>query len=168
MALDALLKLKPAKKEAIKAALLTEFTHYPVADAQVARIVKHAGISRGAFYNYFEDLPDAYRYIYKLALADIHRPLRSKMKTGKLDVVEQTRAFVVGAQSSEYYQLMRMHFLHNESYISYAVAPIEVHAELQWAIGTLTHSTIRSALIDPKSAEARLKQLAVVLKTLEG
>ncbi|WWL93967.1 hypothetical protein V6R94_10640 [Pediococcus acidilactici] len=46
---ETLVKLKPTKKAAIETALLSEFSRYPVAEAQVARIVKDAGISRGAF-----------------------------------------------------------------------------------------------------------------------
>ena len=42
--------LAPLKKERITAALLTEFSTYPLKDAQVARIVKDAQIARGAFY----------------------------------------------------------------------------------------------------------------------
>ena len=53
------LNLKPEKQARIYAALLTEFSAYPLAKAQVARIVKEAQIARGAFYKYFADLNDA-------------------------------------------------------------------------------------------------------------
>lgn len=40
------LNLKPEKQARIYAALLTEFSAYPLAKAQVARIVKEAQIAR--------------------------------------------------------------------------------------------------------------------------
>ena len=48
--------LKDEKKQRVTAALLTEFSQHSLPDAEVARIIKQAGISRGAFYKYFPDL----------------------------------------------------------------------------------------------------------------
>ena len=53
--------LDAAKQQRVLAALITEFSQYPLAQAQVARIVKQADIARGAFYKYFTDLDHAYR-----------------------------------------------------------------------------------------------------------
>ena len=64
--------LSADKQTKIRRALLKEFTEQPLATAQVATIVKTAGIARGAFYKYFEDLTDAYRYLYGVAMQDIH------------------------------------------------------------------------------------------------
>ena len=60
------------KRARITDALLTEFSQYGLADAQVARIVADAQIARGAFYKYFKDLTDAYQYLYGVALDEIH------------------------------------------------------------------------------------------------
>ena len=59
------------KKELITNALLTEFSQHSLASAQVARIVKQAGIARGAFYKYFTDLTEAYQYLYQVAILEI-------------------------------------------------------------------------------------------------
>jgi len=83
VASDVLQKLKPDKRTAIEESLLLEFTHHPVTEAQVARIVKGAGISRGAFYNYFKDVPDAYRYLYQIAIQDIHQAIRQNESRGE-------------------------------------------------------------------------------------
>ncbi len=163
---EMLLKLKPEKRTAIEAALLAEFMQHPVAEAQVARIVKGAGISRGAFYNYFKDLPDAYRYLYKIAMQDIHQGIRKKGKRSK-DFGDETRRFIENTQTSKYYELIQMHFHYNEVYVTRLVAPVEANSELQWAKMTLAHDTIRGALIEPETAQARLRQLEKVLKTLE-
>lgn len=54
----------PEKKRhsLIKAAEM-EFSRVPVFEASIANIVKTAEISRGSFYQYFEDKEDAYYYI---------------------------------------------------------------------------------------------------------
>lgn len=168
MAWEKVSKLKIEKRQAIQAALLEEFTHFPVAESQVARIVKAAGISRGAFYNYFEDLPDAYRYLYRIAITNIHQGLHTNQLATANDFVEQTRAFIDGVENSEYYHLMQMHYQHNEIYIGRVVLPFEANSELQWAKTTLVHDTLRGALIQPETVEGRLQQLETVLKQLEG
>ena len=64
--------LPSAKRERIEKALLEEFSTYPLADAKVSHIVKKADIARGAFYKYFDDLTDAYVYMYHIAIDTIH------------------------------------------------------------------------------------------------
>lgn len=64
--------LPSAKRRRIEAVLLEEFSTYPLADAKVSHIVKNANIARGAFYKYFDDLIDAYVYMYHIAIEDIH------------------------------------------------------------------------------------------------
>lgn len=65
-------RLPEVKKKRVTEALLNEFSHHALTDSQVARIVKDAGIARGAFYKYFDDLTDAYMYLYRIAIQDIH------------------------------------------------------------------------------------------------
>lgn len=163
---ETLVKLKPTKKAAIETALLTEFSRYPVAEAQVARIVKDAGISRGAFYNYFADLIDAYRYIYQVAMHDIHQSLHVPAARGPA-LVTTVRNFVENAHSSKYYELLQMHFRHNEAYVAHWIAPVHPGGERQWAQQTLVHDTLRGAIVEPETAEARLAQLTKILKILE-
>ena len=56
------INLNSAKKQKIEQVMLDEFSNYDLNQANVARIVKEAGIARGAFYTYFDDLEDAYLY----------------------------------------------------------------------------------------------------------
>ena len=61
-----LTNLGPTKQENLKRALFLEFSQQPLLDAKVANIVKQAGISRGAFYMYFDDIYDAYQWAANL------------------------------------------------------------------------------------------------------
>lgn len=83
MAKDILTRIKTEKKQNLKTALIDEFSVYSIADAQVARIVAQANISRGSFYTYFEDLYDAYEWVFELVMDEIHHdqfapPLRQQ------------------------------------------------------------------------------------------
>lgn len=70
--------LPTEKRQRVDRSLLNEFSQHPLATAQVSRIVKDAGIARGAFYKYFQDLPDAYLYLYQKAMKQVHQPLDLK------------------------------------------------------------------------------------------
>lgn len=63
------------KKERVEHALLEEFSRAPLSQAQVSNIVQSAHIARGAFYRYFDDLTDAYRYMLAQALRALHHGL---------------------------------------------------------------------------------------------
>ncbi|MCW0953145.1 TetR/AcrR family transcriptional regulator [Weissella ceti] len=64
--------LKPNKQAQIYDALVTEFTTYALVDAQVARIIKRAEISRGSFYTYFADINDAYKWVFGKMMRHVH------------------------------------------------------------------------------------------------
>ncbi|MCT7693769.1 MAG: TetR/AcrR family transcriptional regulator, partial [Lactobacillus iners] len=70
------INLNSAKKQKIEQVMLDEFSNYDLNQANVARIVKEAGIARGAFYTYFDDLEDAYLYVYNKAMLQIHNPIK--------------------------------------------------------------------------------------------
>lgn len=71
------LNLPAQKKARVEQALLDEFSRAPLSQAQVSNIVAQAQIARGAFYRYFDDLNDAYRYLLCRALRDLHHDLPS-------------------------------------------------------------------------------------------
>lgn len=52
------------KKQKLIEALQDEFSAYSLAKASIARIITHAGIPRGSFYQYFEDKSDAFFYLF--------------------------------------------------------------------------------------------------------
>lgn len=105
--------LSKDKQDRVTEALLKEFSAHTLASAQVARIVKEAGIARGAFYKYFEDLTDAYQYLFKLAMRDLHTGLTGRM--GADELYQMTKDFVTKATGSQYYDLIRLHYAANEA-----------------------------------------------------
>lgn len=114
------LHLNPEKQLKIQEALLGEFSTHPLAQSQVAPIVKTAGIARGAFYKYFDDLTDAYLYIYGVAMRDIHTSIDREVDDGVFDpdfYLGQVTAFVDGVANSHYRKLIEMHLSKNESLV---------------------------------------------------
>ncbi len=51
------------KKEKILLAAIKEFTNNELHKSRVSNIIKEAGIPRGSFYQYFEDLDDLYYFV---------------------------------------------------------------------------------------------------------
>ncbi len=153
--------LVPLKKERITAALLTEFSTYPLKDAQVARIVKDAQIARGAFYKYFTDLNEAYDYIYHLALVDIHADLKS---SSPQEILKATRDFITASLKSPYYDLLKLHLTVNELPLAFADPNLST---TRWVLATLSHQTLKEALNDPKNKELYLTRLEQSITQLE-
>lgn len=153
--------LPDAKKKTIIAALLKEFSQSPLSKAQIAPIVKEAQIARGAFYKYFVDLTDAYTYLYRQAMKDIHINIsHTSVKTAQ-DYVNQVREFLTKSQNSSYYNLIKMHTLYNEHFLS-ANLPKQMPANI-WAIAELCHATIRDCLVDPNKQEEYIANLETIL-----
>ena len=102
--------LSNEKKQKIEKALLKEFSTYPLAKAQVARIVKDAEIARGAFYKYFDDLTDAYQYLYGHAMKEIHLgyPIRST-EFNPDQFYKMTVDFIDQTENSIYFDLVKLH-----------------------------------------------------------
>lgn len=57
--------LKEEKKQRIIQAAIKEFIAHVYEDVQVKRIVEDAGIARGSFYQYFEDIDDLFVFTLK-------------------------------------------------------------------------------------------------------
>lgn len=161
--------LNPAKQAKIRRALLNEFSHYSLADAQVARIVKDAGIARGAFYKYFADLSDAYRYLYQSAMSDIHRGIGGQRALSAADYVQQVRNFLESVNNCPYRELMQNHYRTNEGLLANAGSgSLQPHDAIEWAVMNLVHQTIKDCLLDPASKEQTLQYLQTVLQRLLG
>lgn len=63
---DTFFNLSEDKRNRIIEAALIEFENYSFENASTNRIVDSAGISKGSFYQYFEDKKDLYKYIIQL------------------------------------------------------------------------------------------------------
>jgi AcrR family transcriptional regulator len=154
--------LTSTKQARIKQALLTEFSHYSLAEAQVARIAKQAQIARGAFYQYFDDLTDAYRYLYHEAIAAIHLQINPQAEFSAESFYERVVDFVKQVDHSEYYQLIKMHLAHNEGLLGDDEAEISQRflnlPAATWSAMVLSHETIKLALLDPAHRQQNLSR----------
>jgi len=104
--------LKTIKQDQIYAALVAEFTNYSLVDAQVARIIKRAEISRGSFYAYFDDMNDAYRWVFGQIIKNVHghRDFSSLVEIVEND--QDTYKFL-----QKYYQINEQYLaLHDEQF----------------------------------------------------
>ncbi|GAX09154.1 TetR family transcriptional regulator [Secundilactobacillus silagincola] len=158
------------KQSRIRQALLNEFSHYPLADAQVARIVKDANIARGAFYKYFDDLTDAYRYLFGVAMVEIHRTMPKRPTLDNIDeYVDSIRKFILEADEAGYRQLIKLHYQYNEGFLGRrpTTIPSDADSAKEWAITALYHQTVRDVVLDPESMDERIKQLRVVLQNVK-
>ncbi len=89
----------PEKKRAsLIQACEKEFSRVPVFEASIANIVKSAGISRGSFYQYFEDKEDAYYYILHEQAIRRNQAFKNHLQSHEGDLFEAITAF--------YYELL--------------------------------------------------------------
>ncbi|WP_127848303.1 TetR/AcrR family transcriptional regulator [Lacticaseibacillus hulanensis] len=160
------LNLPADKQDRIRAALLTEFSAHPLVDAQVARIVREAAIARGAFYKYFADLPDAYRYLFGQVMHAVHGQV-PKAGTGSVaQYVQATSDLLLAVRDSAYRDFLAVHFRFNEWAVAGQPSPVAGKPEL-WAAEVLCHQTLRDVILAPDTAEERLVQLRVALNIVE-
>ncbi len=160
-------RLTPEKQARVRSALLSEFSQYPLATAQVARIVQEAGIARGAFYKYYRNLEDAYRDLFGVAMRAIHRNLPKRPTAeNSAAYVAGIRDFMTGVTASGYRDLIMMHYRYNESTLGQQPTKVTTSAQgaVEWARTVLYHQTVRDIILEPDSQEQRLAQLAAVLR----
>ncbi|WP_251574464.1 TetR/AcrR family transcriptional regulator [Limosilactobacillus agrestimuris] len=151
--------LPKEKQLKIEAALLKEFSSHSLADAQVARIVKDAGIARGAFYKYFENIQTAYIYLYQQAVIEIHTGIVGKQKLSAEDYYQQVSSFVNVVNGSKYHEMMKLHFEINEQLVEIAGnRNLRPKSANEWAIMLLSHETIRECLEKPSQSVKLLKR----------
>ncbi|WP_267201956.1 TetR/AcrR family transcriptional regulator [Limosilactobacillus kribbianus] len=162
------INLKDAKKQRVRTALLNEFSQHSLATAEVARIIKNAQISRGAFYKYFADLTDAYLYLLQEVLVAIHVPLgQTEQQLAASDYYQMVAKFVDRVHQGPYYQFVRNHFLTNEGILPQENGTqLEPQTDTQWAVMTLCHATIKECLLAPDDRARALARLKKMLKKI--
>ncbi|USS87946.1 TetR/AcrR family transcriptional regulator [Fructilactobacillus hinvesii] len=159
-------KLPAEKQERINAALLKEFSAYSLAEAQVARIVDDAGISRGSFYKYFNDISDAYRYEFQQVMSELHAPFKRGASATDVDeIIAMVDQFVSESNNSEYREFMRLYYQRNQYLLPTDISP-RTPTELEWASSVLIHQTIKEILLNPDHQEQYLGRLQRVLQQL--
>ncbi|WP_283680040.1 TetR/AcrR family transcriptional regulator [Lentilactobacillus sp. Marseille-Q4993] len=153
--------LNPDKQQLIEDALLKEFSEHPLEQSQVARIIKSAGIARGAFYKYFEDLTDAYGFIFKKAMINFHKDIPDYKTTDPEEYANSVERFVANVTNSQYYNLLKLHYQYNEMVYSdekmiksQSTMPPKI-----WSIAILSHQAIKEALTYPEDTAAIVAKL---------
>ncbi|MFC2694472.1 MAG: TetR/AcrR family transcriptional regulator [Lactobacillus sp.] len=144
-------KLPQEKQERIFNQLLLEFSRYPLAQAKVAHIVAGAGIARGSFYKYFDDLTDACRYTLGQVLAQIHVHVLEKGLTPQ-DAYQLVAAFVEKAENLKWQDFIHMHFTYNEGAIPTPQIDLNLPAE-QWLIMLACQDVLRQVAKAPQKRE---------------
>lgn len=165
------LNLPLEKKKRVTDALLDEFSHHALTEAQVARIVKKAHIARGAFYKYFDDLTDAYLYLYRKALRAIHLKMNPAGKFDPQFFYDRVVKFISDTQHSKYEPLMKLHMLQNEAALPHA-AKTNSEQLLQmspamWSAMVLSHEVINSVFADPAHRKENLRRFKASLAIID-
>jgi len=164
--------LKEPKKTLVTNALIGEFSNYPLKDAQVSRIIEAAVIARGAFYKYFADTNDAYNYVFHLAMADFHMGFNkiSESNFNLEEFIDSLTTFIDQVLSSRFYQLLKQHYLYNESsYQKNDQSGLSKMAQLPpviWSIATLSHEAIRELLTFPEQKQQIIQKLTTSISKL--
>lgn len=87
MAKQTFLNLSEDKRNMVVNALKKEFSRVPLKDALVSNIIIDAEIPRGSFYQYFNDIEDAFYYIIGEYSKDIKRKLLEYLEKNKGDII---------------------------------------------------------------------------------
>ena len=87
MAKQTFLNLPEEKRNTIIDSLKKEFSRVALKDALVSNIVKEAKIPRGSFYQYFEDIDDAYYYLIEEYSKNIKKYLIEDLINNKGDII---------------------------------------------------------------------------------
>lgn len=87
MAKQTFLNLPDEKRMVVLKALKKEFSRVPLKDALVSNIVKTAKIPRGSFYQYFDDIEDAFYYVVEEYSTKIKKYLLESLAKNKGDII---------------------------------------------------------------------------------
>lgn len=111
MAKDTFHNLSNEKREKILDVLKTVFREKPFHEATVKEIVEESGIARGSFYQYFDDLQEAYFVILNSELGDIHslfidvfREQRGDIRAALIEYGKKLRKFLFEPKTYNIYK----------------------------------------------------------------
>ncbi len=107
--------LSEQKREKIIQVLKETFKNHPIFDANVKEIVEKLNIARGSFYQYFEDLEDAYFMILDTQTEDIHKIFIELLQKNDRDVFEALRQY--GEEISKLIFTEDNYFLYKNRYL---------------------------------------------------
>lgn len=165
--------LTATKQANVKQALVDEFSNHTLATAQVARIIKQAGIARGTFYKYFPDLIDAYQWLLQTVMEDLHlHPGKLVQGQGTAQEYQTAiRQLMIRVQQSNYGPFLKNYYEANEGFLASRDVkhkPLIKLDSQQWAIMVLCHQAIEECLLDPTDQEAVIDRLGKALGKIIG
>jgi AcrR family transcriptional regulator len=103
--------LPEEKRQKLLEAIHGEFSRVPFGEVSINQIIRMAGISRGSFYQYFEDKQDMLQYLLSDYLKMLkHHALMSLKRNGGdlfqmfLDILDFTYAFVTVEKNNSFFQ----------------------------------------------------------------
>lgn len=107
------MNLPDEKKRVILRAIREEFVANPIHKASVSNIIKSAGIPRGSFYQYFEDLTDSFFTVLDSEIAESHDLFAKALseKNGDLFAALETFGSAMADEIFQKYDLYRIRFL---------------------------------------------------------
>ncbi|MBO0447997.1 TetR family transcriptional regulator [Enterococcus sp. MJM12] len=88
------LNLTVDKQEKIEMILLATFYNRHISQVKVSEIVEKMGMSRGAFYKYFNDLEDAHQYVVQKASVAVHRDILTFVYTMSDDLFAGIKTYL--------------------------------------------------------------------------
>ena len=103
-------KLPEEKKKRIFTAIYEELKRAPFPEMSINQVIKNAGISRGSFYQYFDNKEDLYQFIIGRMSEEkraIYQETQERMKEGFFEAVEACipGIFRWAAEHPKYYRL---------------------------------------------------------------
>lgn len=142
-------KLPIEKQEAIFNACVKEFSSFPYSQASINQIIKTAQISRGSFYQYFEDKWDAYEMmLMRIAKEKLDLLPTKIMNTHFFDVMEQffhdTMAWI--QLKPDYYQIGMFMDVDNDEMVE---RMREKHRDRMKFLEAMIEEDQKEGLIDP-------------------
>lgn len=113
---DTFYKLKDDKKNRIISSLRKTFASKTIFEASVKEIVTDLNISRGSFYQYFDDIEDAYFMILDMETVDIHHLFLYILRNNDFALIESLEIYAKELSEilfeKENYNIYKNRFLH--------------------------------------------------------
>ena len=81
-------KLPDEKRSKILRAVHSELAEFPVDELSINRIIHSAGISRGSFYQYFEDKDDLLEYVFSDFRNSMTQEIKASIERNQGDMFE--------------------------------------------------------------------------------
>ncbi|MCO0832385.1 TetR/AcrR family transcriptional regulator [Fructobacillus sp. W13] len=159
------LNLKDEKRVHLEGCLIRLFSKKDLLNISVKDVVEEAGIPRGSFYTYFEDLEDAYLHVLKIVLEEVHP------KKSEKDPFKKTKEFLKAAEKTAYRDFFLHYYEMNEPILlAQKRIPQEAFGQPleDWLAGIAVHQLVYDYFKDEDKQEQVLQRLDELKDYFEG